>query len=76
MSAAKRLPIKRAQFDRQTGRAYKSNAFLDLPQELALDRYLCPTDDEKAVQTNNLTRQVKGLRDRIHALQQPRVCHR
>jgi hypothetical protein len=64
---------QRAQFDRQTGRAYKSNAFLDLPQEIALDRYLCPADDDKAVQTNDLTRQIKVLRDRIHALQQPRV---
>lgn len=64
---------QRAQFDRQTGRAYKSNAFLALPEELSLDRYLCPSDDEKAVQTNVLTGQIRSLRDRVLALEQPRV---
>ena len=62
------VQLQRAQFDRETSRAYKSNAFLAFPETLRMDRYSEEADPTKRESSRAKTTEIKACRERVDAL--------
>lgn len=65
--------VKRAQFDRETARSYKSNAYLQFPETLFMDRFCVDGGDPRMEAASALTSSIREKRDRVLELINPRV---
>lgn len=68
------IQLQRVQFDRKTGRVFKSNAHMPFPETLKMGRYLAPDeDDSEAVERSQtstlLRRQLATAREQLVALE-------
>ncbi|CDZ97295.1 Ubiquitin carboxyl-terminal hydrolase [Phaffia rhodozyma] len=66
------IQLQRAQFDRETARAYKSNAFVEFPETLFFDRYLEGANPPMTEASKALSAEIRQLRDGLQAIQPPR----
>ncbi|KAK7686516.1 hypothetical protein QCA50_010114 [Cerrena zonata] len=64
------IQLQRAQFDRETQQAYKSQAYVKFGETLYLDRFLDGADPEKKAKAKAIQAELNACRDRIQKFTQ------
>lgn len=67
------IQLQRAQFDRETQQAYKSQAYVKFGETLYLDRFLDGADPEKKTRSKAIQAELNACRDRIQKFTQGKV---
>ena len=67
------IQLQRAQFDRETQQAYKSQAYVKFGETLYLDRFLDGADPEKKARSKAIQTELNTCRDRILKFTQGKV---
>jgi len=62
------MKIKRVQFDRKSGQAFKSNAYVKFDETLVMDRFLEDVDTTKREQSRSIQSKLTSCRERIAML--------
>jgi len=67
------MKIKRVQFDRKSGQAFKSNAYVKFDETLVMDRFLEDVDTTKREQSRSIQSKLTSCRERIAMLTEGEV---
>ncbi|WWC70309.1 uncharacterized protein I206_104259 [Kwoniella pini CBS 10737] len=62
------IQMRRSQYDPATGRERKTNTHIPFSQSLSMGRFLANADPQKRDRAIDLTREITGIRSRLHQL--------